>query len=320
MTPRARFATAVAALLLAARLSAAQCAPATQRLIDERRFDEARAVLVKSPNDDQALHCLGMISVATDRDREAIDYFERAVKLNDRSSSHHLWLGNALGDMADSTSKFKLPFLARRVKSEFERAVALDPRSVDARHGLIQFYIQAPGVMGGSTDKAIEQVHEIAKINPMRGHFEMANILAREKKTAELERELVTADKEFPDSSAAALALANFYQNQRRWPDAFAIFDRVEKKFPSEASVHYSIGRTAAVSGEQLERGEKEMKIWLGSPPKDATSINLSNGHWRLGNIYEKQGKKDLARAEYTAALGLFPGNANAKNSLELLK
>ena len=96
--------------------------------------------------------------------RDAVGWFEKAVKANDKSSAHHLWLGNALGEQASHTNKLKLPFLARRVKGEFDKAVELDPRSWEARHGLIQFYSQAPGVMGGSMDKAKEQAREIGKI------------------------------------------------------------------------------------------------------------------------------------------------------------
>ena len=113
--------------------------------------------------------------------------------MNDKSSVHHLWLANALGDQAEHANKLKLPFLARRMKWEFEKAVELDPTSIDARHGLIQFYSQAPGVMGGSMDKAKEQAREIEKLNAMRGHFEMARLLERDKDIVGAEKEYTAA-------------------------------------------------------------------------------------------------------------------------------
>jgi tetratricopeptide (TPR) repeat protein len=311
-------------LLLSANAAHSQCTPAAQRLVDERKSDEAKAHVVaqlaRTPQDDQALDCLGRIELSLDRPREAVGHLEKAVKINDRSASHHLWLGNALGSMADSTSKLKLPFLARRIKSEFERAVALDPKSIEARNGLIQFYREAPGVMGGSMDKAREQVREIAKLNPMRGHFAAADLLAFEKKPAEAERELIAAEKESPDSAVAAYGLGNFYQNQKRWADAFATYDRMLKQFPNEMNVHFQIGRTAALSGEQLERGEKELRVWIGAPPKDAALITRAGAHHRLGMIYEHQGRKDLARSEYQQALAIDPRSVNAKKSLAALK
>src|SRR4051812_45202313 len=175
----------------------AQCSTATQRLVTDRRFDEARAQtqaqLTKLPSDHELLECMGRISMNLDRGKEAAGWFEKAVKANDKISSHHLMLGNALGSTADSVSKIKLPFLARRIKGEFDKAVELDPTSIDGRHGLIKFYSQAPGVMGGSKDKAWEQVREIAKLNAMRGHFEAADLYGTDNKVPEVEREFLAA-------------------------------------------------------------------------------------------------------------------------------
>ena len=319
-----RWAPIAIAALTAAGSARAQCTSHVQQLVNDRKFSEARteaqALLARLPDDDALLHCLGIISIDSDRPREAADFFERAIKLNDKSSAHHLWLGNSLGSLADSTSKFKLPFLARRIKAEFERASQLDPRSIEARNGLIQFYSQAPGVMGGSMDKAKEQAREIGKISPIRGRVAMGNILLGDKKVAEAEAEFVGGTKDSPDSASAWFALGSFYQSQERWAEAFSTYDRMLKQFPSEALVHFQIGRTAAISGQQLDRGETELKSWIASPPKDAATGTIAGAHHRLGMIYEKQGKKDLARAEYLKALAIDPSNKNAKKSLDALK
>jgi tetratricopeptide (TPR) repeat protein len=206
------------------------------------------------------------------------------------------------------------------VKSEFERAVELDSRSIDARHGLIQFYSQAPGVMGGSMDKARDQAREIAKINPMRGHFELANLAARDKKLGEAEQEYLAAERDSPDSTIGGTTLAAFYLNQGRWADAFAAYDRLEKRFPDDTGLRFQIGRASAISGEQLPRGERAMKSWLAAPPTGTTSVSISNGHWRLGMIYEKQGRRDAARGEYNEAMTIWSANENAKKSLAAMK
>ena len=46
---------------------------------------------------------------------------------------------------------------------EFEKAVKLDPNYIDARFGLMEFYLMAPRLMGGGADKAREQAVEIRK-------------------------------------------------------------------------------------------------------------------------------------------------------------
>src|SRR6266849_4803079 len=56
----------------------------------------------------------------------SISACERAVKLEPRNSSYHLWLGRAYGEKADRTSFFSAAGIAKKVHTEFERAVELD--------------------------------------------------------------------------------------------------------------------------------------------------------------------------------------------------
>ena len=319
----ARFATLAVGLTLGSE-ALAQCQPSVQKLIADRRFDDAKAqmsaVVAKAPDDDAAYECLGRISSAMERHKEAVGHYEKAIKINEKVASHHLWLGNSLGELADSTSKIKLPFLARRIKGEFERTVQLDPTSVDGRSGLVEFYSQAPGVMGGSKEKAQEQINEIIKLNPMRGHWKQADLHMRDKKIAEAEKEYIAAEQSAPDSSIAAYTLGGFYQGQQRWTDALAVYDRIEKRFPAEWAYRFNMGRIAALSGERMERGEKELRALIASPPADMQKNTLAGAHHRLGMILERQGKKDQARTEYQMAISINPNHEEAKKALAALK
>jgi hypothetical protein len=49
---------------------------------------------------------------------------------------------------------FKQISLGRRFLQEAETAASLDPNYVEARMGLIEFYLLAPGILGGGKDKA----------------------------------------------------------------------------------------------------------------------------------------------------------------------
>ena len=321
---RAALAIAIAVAVLSHRADA-QCSPPIQKLVTEQKFDEARAeaqaLINKNASDDAALHCMGRIFSAMDKSGEAGEWFEKAIKANEKVSIHHLWLGNALGDQAQHANKLKQPFLARRVKTEFERAVELDPTSFDARHGLIQFYSQAPGVMGGSLDKAKEQAREIEKLNAMRGHLEMAQLLeGKDKDLAGAEREFTAALTAAPDSTFAYNGLAQFYRRQKKYADAITVYERLLKAKPDALNAHLNIGFNVALSGQNLDRGEREIKEWIAEPPKDAPAVNTSFAHYVLGMIYDRQAKKDAARAEYQSALSFNPKNTDAKKALDALK
>jgi tetratricopeptide (TPR) repeat protein len=301
----------------------AQCSPAVQKLISEQKYDAARteadALIKKNAADDAALHCMGRIYSAQGKSGDAVDWLEKAVKANDKNALHHLQLGNALGNEAEKASKLRQPFLARRVKTEFELAVACDPKLADAHEGLMEFYLQAPGVMGGSLEKAKEQAQIISTLSPYYGHVATATIARHEKDVAGEQKELEAALAAAPDSANAWYQLESFYQNQQKWPQAFALLERAFKERPTDLVAHFYYGRAAALSGENLDRGERELKQWLTTAGPSSPTVTQSGGHWRLGMIYEKAGRKDSARAEYQIAVSLNP-KSDAKKNLDALK
>ena len=317
-------ASLVLPLLLSPRVVGAQCSGAAQEAFQERRWDDARAAAQAQLNDGPrhapTLYCMGRIAYATGNSGEAVDWFEKAIKVDGNNAGFHLWLGTALGDETQRANKLRQPFLARRVKSEFERAVALDPSSIDARHGLIQFYIVAPSIMGGSMERAKAQAAEIGKLNVMRGHLEMAALFDREKNTVAADSAYKAAVEASPDSLAGYYGLGAFYQRHTRWDDAFATYERLIQMRPAEVVAHFQYGRTAALSGKNLERGERELKSLLDEPPKDFPPVSVAATYLRLGNIYEKQGKTDLARSAYEQSVKLNPKSDEARKALAALK
>ena len=297
-----------------------------EELFRQQKYDEARAAfqaqLARNRNDANALYFMGRIAHAESKTSEASDWYEKALKVNDTSALYHLWLGNAVGDQAQRASKLKQPFLARKVKSEFERAVQLDPTMVDARLGLVDFYSVAPGVMGGSMDKAKEQATEIAKLNKLQGHRAIARIANRQKEFATVEKEYRAAIAEFPDSAQGYGWLAGFLRGQTppRFEEAMAVYDQMMKARPNDPAPHANYGITAAMSGLHLERGEREIRYFLEHRPDATSPVVLSGVHFRLGQIYEKTTRPELAKAAYDEALKHNPKNEDAKKARATLK
>jgi tetratricopeptide (TPR) repeat protein len=302
----------------------ASSAQMPEELFRQRKYDEARAAfqtqLAKNKSDANALFYLGRIAMEQEKWSDATDWFEKAVKANDTSATYHYWLGASVGEQAQRASKLKQPFMARRIKSEFERAVQLDGRMIDPRMGLVNFYSMAPGVMGGSMDKAREQATEIGKMNRMMGHRAMVRIAQREKDNAAMEREYRAAVADSPDSAWGYNNLANFLRSQSRFDEAFAISEELMKRRPDEPGAHLQWGVTAAMSGKRLDRGEKEIAYWLDNRPNTATPQGISGVRYWLGQLYEKSGKAELAKAQYDEAVTLNPQNADARKARAALK
>src|SRR5262249_56305104 len=116
------------------------------------------------PQDAPALYSLGRPVLDQTAPRPAASTLEKAIALEPAHSVFHLWLGRAWGQLALDSNVFKQASLAPKIKKEFDAAVALEPADVEARLDLMEFYIQAPGVMGGSLKEARKQAEEIRRL------------------------------------------------------------------------------------------------------------------------------------------------------------
>ena len=247
--------------------------------------------------------------------------FERAVEKEPRNGVYHLWLGNAVGQQAQNASVIRQPFLARRVKAEFERAVALDPELLDAREGLITFYLVAPAVMGGDVNKAREQQREIARRDAVRGHIAAANIAWHGRDTVATERALRTAFTAAPDSLAPAGSLAGRLYSWKRNNEAFAVWESFLARQPNNIAGRYQFARLSAMSGERLQDGERQLRAILAIEtwPENNWTPGKAAAHARLGDILRHQRRRDEARASYERALALDANLQIAKDGLKAL-
>jgi tetratricopeptide (TPR) repeat protein len=274
---------------------------------------EFSAAVQRNDRDAVAHYYLGRLALIDGDLEAATGQLERAVKLDDDVSDYHLWLGRALGQQAMRTSQ---PLLAGRMKSECERAVALDARNIDARDALVDFYSMVPSIMGGSTDKAREQAAAIGRIDATRGHLASGRLASRANDSTAVQRELNAAIAAEPDSLRGYSALASWYVKVKEWPQAFATLDRYIKRRPGDPYGPYGIGRVSAASGQQLERGEKGLRAFLAKPPKGAAPPALSRAYLHLGQVLEHQGNKAGARGAFEKAVQLDPHNEEAKKAV----
>lgn len=308
-----------AALVLAAQSLGAQTTAAGVALFEARRYGEARAALEGAaradPSDARSAYYLGRIALVAGNGDEGARWLERAVKLDGRRAEYHRWLGRAYSRQALRAGRFRQLRLAGRIRRELESAVRLDPDDVDARLDLLEFHVVAPGIVGGSTDEARTQAAEIRRRNPLRGHIADAAVAEDAGDVAAAEREYAAAVAAFPDSAAGAYALGSFYARRKQWDRAFDVFERAAGARNDSVALYY-VGRTASLCGQRLDRGAAALAAYLSYRPGE-TDPSLASAHYRLGLIYEKQGRRDLARQEFATTVRLDPLQRDAKDALK---
>jgi tetratricopeptide (TPR) repeat protein len=289
------------------------------RLFEARQVTQARPLLEEAvredPSDARAAFYLGRALLSADEVDKAVEWIEKAVALDGERVEYHLWLGRAYGSKALGASVLRQPSLAGRVRREFERASALDPDNLEARFGLVEFYLRAPGVMGGSLAKAKEQARQISTRDPLQGRRAAGRVAEHEKRFDDEAHEYSAALRDFPESPEPHYWMGSFYERRKDYARAFEIYEKLLEKRPEEWNACYQIGRIAVVSGERLDRGVECLTLYLSHTP-GADEPSLASAHFRLGLLYEKKRAKDLARAEYTAALELDPTLKDARKAL----
>ena len=290
------------------------------QLFNASKFGEARvALLPHGERDADAAFYLGRIELEGNDADKAADWFERAIRMNPKSSVYYDWLGRAYGTQAQHANRFRQPFLARKTKNAWETALALDPDNLDVRDDLIIFYTRVPGFLGGNKEKAREMALEIMKRYAYRGSIAATSLCAADNDTLCVVRGLQEMMTSYPDSAGVYAGLAVFYANQKQFDKAFAVLDERLRTRPNELRTLYQLGRTAALSGQNLDRGEQALKLVLANPTPES-GPSPAGLHYRLGMIYEKKGAKDLAREEYRTVLQLNPRHQDAQKALAGLK
>jgi len=237
---------------------------------------------------------------------EAATSFERAVELNPNRSEYHLWLGHAYTKQLASANFIRKGMIGRRIGPQYDKAVELDSSSVAAAEARVDFYLEAPGMVGGGVDKAKAEAARLTRLNAYAGGFARAKIAEKEKLPEQTESEYRGLMRSFPDSTRPVAVLATLLQSRERYPEAFDLIDARLARFPNDTVMIYQLGRVAAISGHEMTRGEAALRKFLSLLGVSDPS-SRANAHFRLGMIREKQGDVANARVQYDSAIVLNP-------------
>lgn len=236
---------------------------------------------------------------------EAVKYAEQCVKAHPGNAECHLTLGNMLGWKAMSGGIMSAIGYAGDIRDAFKKAVELDPRNLDARFSLLQFYMMAPAIAGGGSSKASGLVTQTTALDPEAGKIMQAMLeadggnLARaetiastlrpgtneelldrheslyntitikylnDKKMAEAERNAQAALRAYPASEFAAFAQARVRQEQGRHREALAALEALLAKHPPRAYVLYRVGQSQQALGDKAKAMSAYEKALASTP------------------------------------------------------
>jgi len=315
---------ALANVLLAGVVSTrlvAEDRPAS-RMLEQGRVDDAVVMLTSEvqakPDNGDAYNLLCRAYLAEEKSQAAIAACEHAVKDDPDNSNFHLWLGRSYGQQAEHANPFSAAHLAGRVRDEMESAVRLNPRSVDARADLADFYLEAPRLLGGGEQKAEEQASELSKLEPAQGDLIRARIAEKKKDFPGAEADYRDAIRDGGGAAGPWLALARFYRARSR-------FDEMEHAIAQATAPRLNRPDLLVGAAEMLIQSERNpteaqhlLERYLSSSVT-AEDAPVFKAHYLLGKVLEQQGLKTQASSQYQTALALAKDFAPARAALERL-
>jgi tetratricopeptide (TPR) repeat protein len=257
--------------LLTSLAFAGDATESARELYRKTHYTEAIAELKRGEPDAQTLELLGQCYYQLGDFKKATDALEKAAASVANDASRHApfdsmiqtWLGRAWGERAETSFPFAAAAHARKAREAFERAVRLDPANAMGMSDLFDYYMQAPGFMGGGIEKARELIPSLAKLDPLGAHLAQAKLDEEKKQLAAAEAELRAAIQIAPDKLDPVLELAQFLARHNRYEESDEAFQQAASVAPDSPRIIFARAESLIKSKRNVAQARDMLKQYL---------------------------------------------------------
>jgi len=197
--------------------------------------------------------------------KRASYFIQQEVTVEPNNSVYHHWLGRAYGRSAETGNPFTALGQASKARQSFEKAVELDPKNSDAVNDLFEFYLEAPGFVGGGMDKATQVAERIAEHDAAEGNYAHARIAEKHKQFPDVEKYLRRAMQLAPHQVGRVIDLAKFLAKQGRFEESDKTFVAAQKLAPDAPKVMYARAATYIETKRNIETAKALLEKYLAS-------------------------------------------------------
>ena len=272
-----------------------------------------------SPSDSDVRLWLGKSYLKTRQWDKAVGEMEKAVLLEPSNARIHLWLGRACGARAAHSFFITAFSWAKRVARAFETARKLSPEDLDVRFDLLEFYLNAPGAVGGGRDKADADAKAISKLEPKRGYAARAMIFEKNKQWDLAKKEFMEAIAEYPEDLDLCNDLADFLLDRKDFEGAASYAKRALKLDNESKKAKLVWAASATRLHIDLDESESFLIRLAQGPLGDEDPCYEEVYYW-LGKCYLAKGDKAKAQASLQTALVFNPDYDRARNSVSVMR
>jgi tetratricopeptide (TPR) repeat protein len=242
-------------------------------LYNSGRYEASIKVLPEETNNPVINCLLGKNYYMLGNFKKSSDFFKDAAEADDKNTEYQLWAGRAFGRRAENSSPLRAPDYAGKALEYFEKAVELEPDNLDALGDLFDYYLRAPGFLGGGTKKAEDIAERVARINRAEGRRFQGHLLEKKKKFAAAERNFKEAVGIEPGVLNYRIELAKFLSRQGKYTESEKVFVEAARISPKNYDILYERAETYIQEKRNLVEAKALLEEFI---KKDLTNENVS--------------------------------------------
>lgn len=253
------------AFLLVTGLLQASPLDRARELYDHTEYARAIELLNREPATPQTLQLLGQSYIMLGEFKKATDTLDKAASLDPADSMILTWLARAWGRRAETSFALNAVGYATKSREEFERAVALDPMNREAMNDLFDYYMSAPSMLGGGTDKAHNLLPALAKCDPDSVYSAEARLAEQQKQFDVAESRLRQAVRAVPGKVGQVLNLARFLARRGRYDESDRVFQQAREMAPESPRVLFARAEICVTTHRHTDEARALLKQYLSS-------------------------------------------------------
>lgn len=257
----------IAGIVVSVSLVAAGPLQDAQKLYSRTDYQGALKVLLPLEQKDAKVWALvGQSHFMSTDYKKAVEAFEKATTLEPRNSEYVHWLGRAWGRRAETANPLMAPSCASKARQYFERAVMLDSGNKEALNDLFDYYLEAPGFLGGGLNRAEALVQRIGALDAAEGHYAAAQLADKRKEFDKAEESLRRALELAPRQVGRVIDLAAYLSKRGRVQESEAAWLQAEKLAPNSPRVLYERAHTYIRDNRNLSMARDLLRKYISSP------------------------------------------------------
>ncbi|EGN74214.1 hypothetical protein A28LD_2355 [Idiomarina sp. A28L] len=269
-----------------------------------------------------------VVAALSENDHKAADKALKQLRRTlGNTGDYHFLEGIITVLSMNDASAIRLPFLARRMRNQWNEALEKEPNHELAHLSLLQFHANAPGIAGGDKDQAAFHAERLKQLNsPFRFQADIALAAMAEDTEAE-EAAWLAWFNDQPENLSIRINYIALRVNAQKYAEALSQMQYVLANTDSDneehqalaAQVYYQWGKLAAESGEELANGAHYLQVLLAENRVPETTP-AGWAQYRLAQIYFHQDRIEEANAMKAEAQVSAENDENLREALKKLE